>query len=202
MDKTQPLTFCAASCLDVWAGTHPTPCIGEATTSQSRMLVLNESYARRTLGTYLSFPVPLHAARRRVDRPTGGLRKCHIFCNDRLPYFRLTLRLTYRRRGGRLSANRISGLYETAEGKARAALRCRRIVRHPVAALILRCALLLAVTFVLTHETQQTAKKVDHQSDLRKNRPVTNASGNIPRKGSIRIAFTSIPILQPLTQEG
>src|SRR5712691_1218917 len=74
-----------------------------------------------------------------------------------------TLRLTYRRQAGRWSAKIIFKLQRSAERKTRAALRCRRIVRHPVAALILRCALLLAVTFVLTHETQQTAKKVDHQ---------------------------------------
>jgi hypothetical protein len=40
-----------------------------------------------------------------------------------------TLRLTYRRRGRRWSAKKISELSETAERKARAAARCRRLVR-------------------------------------------------------------------------
>src|SRR5690242_10020868 len=41
---------------------------------------------------------------------------------------RRTLRLTYRRRGGRWSANRIYKSSQTAERKARAAVRCRRFV--------------------------------------------------------------------------
>ena len=42
----------------------------------------------------------------------------------------LTSRLTYRRRGGRWSARNIFRFSQTAERKARAAVRCRRFVRR------------------------------------------------------------------------
>src|ERR1035438_178104 len=55
-------------------------------------------------------------------KQTGNnLRKLHTLTA-------LTLGLTYRRRGGRSSANRMSKLSQPAERKARAAVRCRRIV--------------------------------------------------------------------------
>src|SRR5712691_8670327 len=40
----------------------------------------------------------------------------------------LTMRLTYRRRGGRWSGEKICELVQSAERKARAAVRCRRLV--------------------------------------------------------------------------
>jgi len=42
---------------------------------------------------------------------------------------RRTPRLTYRRRGGRWSANKIYKLPDMTERKARAAVRCRRLVK-------------------------------------------------------------------------
>jgi hypothetical protein len=43
-----------------------------------------------------------------------------------------TLRLTYRRRGGRWRANSISRSTQTAERKARAEVRCSRVAGHPL----------------------------------------------------------------------
>src|ERR1035441_8151507 len=48
----------------------------------------------------------------------------------RIHLLRLALRLTYRRRGGRWSAQMIIEPRQTAERKARAAVRCRRIVKR------------------------------------------------------------------------
>src|SRR5713226_3861852 len=54
-----------------------------------------------------------------------------VYRRNRVKYFGLTLRLTYRRRGGTWRANTIFKFSQTGERKAWAAVRCRRLLEYP-----------------------------------------------------------------------